>query len=317
MPRYLRPIAWLAVVALASTIPFMTDDKRVLTIAIQVCLLGSLASSWNILGGFAGQISLGHAAFFGTGALVTRELWLNGNQFALSMAIGVAVTAVAAAVVGVPMLRFRDIYFAIGTLAMAVAVALTIANVRPGISSLPVEALRNYGLSGPYYLAFAAVAATVLVAVLLRGSKLGLGMMVVRDDEEAAAATGVNVLGHKLAAFVISAALAAVAGGAFAYFAVSYYPQFPYGEVWTFEAILVVFIGGIGTIAGPLMGAAFFIVARDTLSSTFGDIQVILFGVLFIVVVVLLPGGMVEGGQRLERLASQAGARLRNGKETK
>jgi branched-chain amino acid transport system permease protein len=292
-------MAWLIVVVACLGLPFYSTDNQVMTIAIQTFILAALASSWNIIGGFAGQISLGHAAFFGIGATVTRELWLSGAPLPLALLAALVATALVALVIGVPMLRFRGIFFSIGTLALAVAIGLTIGNLFPGITSLPVEALRSYSFTGPYYLAFAAVAAAVVTASLLRRSVVGLGMMAVRDDEEAAGAMGVDVLAHKLSAFSISAALAALAGGAFAYFSVSYYPSFAFAPVWSFETLLVVFVGGIGTIVGPLIGSAFFVIGRDTLASSFEGFQVIAFGLLFIVVVLLLPGGMVEGAQRM------------------
>jgi branched-chain amino acid transport system permease protein len=262
-------------------------------------VLAALASSWNILGGFAGQISLGHAAFFGLGALITRELWLGGTALLLAMSAAVAITAVVATVVGIPMLRFRDIYFAIGTLALGVAVFITAGNLWPGISSLPAEDLRNYEFTGPYFVALGVLVVTVVVSLWLKQSKVGLGMMTVRDDEEAAKATGVNAFAHKMIAFVISAALAALAGSAFAYFSVSYFPNFAFSVIWTFEAILVVFIGGIGTIVGPLLGSIFFIVGRDVMPTDVDEFQVVFFGLLFIVVVLLMPGGLTEAAERL------------------
>jgi branched-chain amino acid transport system permease protein len=102
-----------------------------------------------------------------------------------------------------------------------------------------------------------------------------------------------------LGAFVISAALAALAGSAFAYFSVSHYPNFAFSVTWTFEAILMVFIGGIGTVVGPLFGSIFFIVGRDLMPTDVGEFQVVFFGLLFIVVVLLLPGGLTEAAERL------------------
>ncbi len=297
-----RPVAIgvsLLFLLAAIALGFLTESQRVLTVSIQVFMLAALASSWNVLGGFAGQISLGHAVFFGLGALITREMWLGGTNLAIAMIVAVVVTSAASAILGVPLLRFRDIYFSIGTLAVGVAVFLTIGNIRPGISSLPVDALREYTFTGPYYLTLGVLLITVVVSMWLKRSKLGLGMMAVRDDEEAAGATGVGPLSHKLSAFVISAALAALAGGTFAYFSVSYYPNYPFSVVWTFEAITVVFIGGLGTIIGPIVGSAFFVVLRNVLPSNIEEFQVVLFGVLFILVVLLLPGGLVEGGQKL------------------
>lgn len=299
MRRSTRLVAAIVVLGLAVVIGLISESQHVLTLTIQTMILAALASSWNILGGFAGQISLGHAAFFGLGALITRELWLGGTALALAIAAAVAVTAAAAAVVGVPILRFREIYFAIGTLALGVAVFITAGNLWPGITSLPAESLRDYGFTGPYFVALGVLVITVVVSLWLKHSKVGLGMMTVRDDEEAARATGVNTFAHKMIAFVVSAGLAALAGSAFAYFSVSYYPNFAFSVIWTFETILVVFIGGLGTIVGPLLGSAFFIVGRDVLPTDIGEFQVVLFGLLFIAVVLLLPGGLTEAATRL------------------
>jgi branched-chain amino acid transport system permease protein len=279
----------------------LVDNEQFLVIAIQVFMLGALASSWNILGGFAGQVSLGHAVFFGLGALVTRDLWLGGWPIWLALLAGAVVTSMVAAVVGLPMLRLRGIYFAIGTLALGVAVWVTVGNVRPLTTTLPVEQLRGFTYTAPYFVALAVLVVTVLVSFWLKVSKQGLGMMAVRDHEEAAGATGVNPLAHKMLAFVVSAAMAALAGGTFAYSTIGYYPSYPFHVEWTFEAILVVFIGGLGTIAGPLVGSAFFVIGRNVLPEGILGFQPVLFGLLFISVVLLLPGGIVEGWQRMVR----------------
>jgi branched-chain amino acid transport system permease protein len=299
MPRAVALVVTLCALGLVVALGFVSTSQHVLTLTIQTMILAALASSWNILGGFAGQISLGHAAFFGLGTLVTREMWLRGTPLGIAIVAAVVVTAVAAAVIGVPMLRFRDIYFAIGTLALGVAVFITAGNLWPGISSLPAEALRNYDFTGPYFLALGVLIAAIVVTLFLKNSKVGLGMMTVREDEEAARATGVNAFAHKLGAFVISAALAALAGSAFAYFSVSHYPNFAFSVTWTFEAILVVFIGGIGTVVGPLLGSIFFIVGRDLMPTDVGEFQVVLFGLLFMIVVLLLPGGLTEAAERV------------------
>lgn len=301
MPNAIRIAGGLLVFGLVVFIGATSANQHLLTVVIQTMMLAALATSWNILGGFAGQISLGHAVFFGIGALVTRALWLDGNPLALSALVALVVTAVIAAVIGIPLLRFRDIYFAIGTLALSVAVYITSGNLWPGISSLPAEALRSYSFTGPYFATLGVLLVTVGVSVWLKRSKVGLGMMSVRDDEEAAEATGINAFVHKEIALVISAVLAALAGASFAYFSVSYYPSFPFSVLWTFEAILVVFIGGIGTITGPLIGSVFFVLGREALPSDIEQFQAVLFGLLFIVVVLLLPGGLTEAAQRLFR----------------
>ena len=294
-----QAVLWLAGLAGVVAIGVVSGTQHVLTLSIQTMTLAALALSWNILGGYAGQISLGHAAFFGLGALISRELWLGGSSLVLAVAAAVAVTAAVAAIVGIPMLRFRDIYFAIGTLALGVAVFITSGNLWPGITSLPADDLRDYDFTSRFFMTLGVLLVAILVSVWLKHSKLGLGMTAVRDDEEAAEATGVNAFAHKMIAFVISASLAALAGSAFAYFSASYFPNFAFSVVWTFEAILVVFIGGVGTIVGPILGSIFFVVGRDALPSGIDEFQVALFGVLFIVVVLLFPGGLTEGAQKL------------------
>lgn len=303
-----RPAAFggLGLLLAAAALPFLTDDTQVLTIAILMFATAALASSWNIIGGVAGQVSLGHAGFFGMGTLITRDLWLAGRPLIVSLALAVAATCVLAVVVGVPVLRLRGIYFAIGTLAVAEAVRLTIGNVRPGISALSADALRSYSYRDRYLVTLVVLVVAVAATAFLFRSRIGLGMLALREDEQAAQATGVNLFSHKLVAFVISAALAALVGGAYGHFAVSIYPSFAFSPMWSFDALLVTYVGGVGTLWGPLIGSALFVVVRDLLASNLVDFHVAIFGVLFIVVVLLLPGGMIEGVRRLFRITPRA-----------
>lgn len=279
-------------------LPQVIDNDKTLTIAILTFLVAALASSWNIVGGFAGQISLGHAAFFGIGSLVTRLLWLQGLPLALCILVSCLAAAVAAVIIGFPGLRLKGIYFSIGTLALAEAIRITVGNQLPRVSALPTEALRNYSLDSRYYLTFAVLVLTTAVSYWLTRTKLGLGMMSVREDEDAARAIGVNVFRHKMVAFAVSAALAGLAGGSFAYFHVSYYPSLAFSPEWTFDALIVTFVGGVGTVVGPLVGAVFFVLIRDVLAANLVGIHLLVFGILFVIVVLLLPGGLMEAWDR-------------------
>lgn len=292
---------WLAVGGMLAgllLLPVVIEDDKTLTIAILSFIVAALASSWNIVGGFAGQISLGHAAFFGIGSLVTRLLWLRGVPLSLGILASGLAAALGAVIIGLPGLRLKGIYFAIGTLAMAEAIRITVNNRLPGISALPAAALREYSLESRYYLALGVLLVTVAVSYWLTQAKLGLGLMSVREDEDAARAIGVNVFRHKLAAFILSAALAGLAGSSFAYFHVSYYPSLPFNPEWTFDALIVTFVGGVGTVVGPLLGAIFFVLIRDVLAANLVGIHLLIFGVLFVIVVLLLPGGMIEAWDR-------------------
>ncbi|MEX1143237.1 MAG: branched-chain amino acid ABC transporter permease [Anaerolineales bacterium] len=285
----------LLLAALAVALPFYAPSTSLQTTLVQALLLATLAASWNILAGFAGQINLGHAAFFGVGALVTRQIWLEfGWDFSISFVLGGVVSALFAVVVGLPGLRLRGIYFAIGTLAIAQGSRATISSVLPKVTRLPGPVLADYDISQRYFLALSVFLATVLAVFLLKRSKLGLGMQVVREDEEAAQSIGVNTFLHKMIAFVLSAFFAGLAGGAFAFYHPSYYFSLPFEPTWTFDALLITFIGGIGTLAGPLIGTGFFVFVRDVLAAQWVDFHLILFGTLFILVVLLMPGGFME-----------------------
>ncbi|MCL4264216.1 MAG: branched-chain amino acid ABC transporter permease [Anaerolineae bacterium] len=282
-----------------SILPLVVENDKVLTTAVFTFIIAAIASSWNIVAGFAGQISLGHAAFFGIGALVTRYLWLDGFPLILSCLLSGLAAALAAAILGYPGLRLKGIYFAIGTLALAEAIRITVNNLWPGISAMPASALREYSLASRYYFSFAVLLLTVATAYWLTRSKLGLGMMCVREDEDAARAIGVNVFRHKMAAFILSAGLAGLAGSSFAYYHVSYYPSLPFSPEWTFDALIVTFVGGVGTVIGPLLGAVFFVLVRDVLAANLVGFHLLIFGLLFVLVVLLLPGGMVEIWERI------------------
>jgi branched-chain amino acid transport system permease protein len=294
----------LVFIALAVLPAFEFGTSNILTLLISLFTIASLASSWNILAGLVGRINLGHASFFGLGALTTRELWLSsGWHPGLAFIVGGAVAALAALIIGAPALRLKGIYFSVGTLALAEAMRLTVGNVLPRISRLPGADLRSYDLTPRYLVALGVLVGIVVVIYWLRHSKLGLGMMAVREDEEAAKSIGVNVFKHTLIAFVLSAFLAGLVGGSFAYYHVSYYPSFPFGPEWTFEALLVTFIGGIGTLVGPLVGAVFFVLISDLLASnpSLLNVHLIIFGALFIVVVLALPGGIIQIAGRLRQ----------------
>ncbi len=299
-----RAWRWPAIAAalgLAATAPLVIARDDIINLLFRICLFVTLAQSWNLLAGFAGQTSLGHAAFFGIGALVTRALWLAGTPFAVALLLGGLSAAAFALIIGVPTFRLRGAYFAIGTLGIAEVLRITVAQGMPLITALPPQEIAGYSLARRYELALGLAVATSAVAGLLLRSPLGLGLQAVREDEEAARATGVNVLLHKLLALALSSLFAGLAGGVFAYQQVSYYPAAPFSPVWTFEALLITYVGGLGTIVGPVIGALFFILVQDRLALTLEQVHQIIFGILFIVVVLVFPGGLVEGWSRLRR----------------
>jgi branched-chain amino acid transport system permease protein len=290
-------VTLLGLVALTLA-PFVVRRDDLLNLGVIFLLAVALAESWNIIAGLAGQVNLGHAAFFGLGCLVARSLWIAGTPIPLAVLLGAAVATVAGVAIGLVAFRLRGAYFAMGTLALAEILRVTVGNVLPDISTLPAATIAAYRLMDRYYAALALAVLSVLVVWALGASRLGLGMRAIREDEAAAEASGVGALGLKLTAVALSTALAGLAGGVFAYYHISFYPQHPFSPTWTFDAVLITFIGGVGTLGGPLLGAVFYVLFKEYLAVRWVDAHLLVFGVLFMVIVILLPGGLAEAVQR-------------------
>jgi branched-chain amino acid transport system permease protein len=294
--------ASLVAFAVLALLPLATRREDILNFAFLVLLSIALAESWNILAGYAGQVNLGHAAFFGLGALVARTLWIRGTPILLAMGAGAVVAAAFSLLIGAAAFRLRGAYFAIGTLALGEILRTTVGNVFPEISTLPAASIAAYRLSHRYYLALALAAVSVAAVAALATSRLGLGMQAIREDEEAAEASGVGALSLKLAALALSTGLAGLTGGLFAYYLISYYPSHPFGPQWTFDALLMTFIGGVGTVRGPILGAVLYVFLKEYLAVRWVDFHLLIFGALFILIVLLLPGGLVQAAERVRRL---------------
>jgi branched-chain amino acid transport system permease protein len=285
-----------------AVLPLIAARDDMLNLGIQIFLAVALAQSWNLLGGYAGQITLGHAAFFGLGALITRVLWVDGASLFLALAAGLLVATLFGLLIGGPAFRLRGAYFAIGTLALAEILRISVGNLMPQISTIPAAALASYSLVPRYYLALALAVLCVAVVSVLVKSRVGLGMRAVREDEAAAEASGVGALRHKLLAMALSSALTGLTGGVFAFYHVSYYPQHAFSPTWTFDAVLMAFIGGVGTIHGPVLGALFYVILKEILAVQLVELHLLIFGALFVLVVLFLPGGLVEAWSRIRCL---------------
>jgi len=297
----------LVIVALGvlAAAPMVVDSDTPINLLISIFVYAMLASSWNILGGYTGQVSLGHAAFFGAGALVTRLLWTTGLPLVLSLLAGGVAALVLAMIIGGTAFRLRGVYFTIGTLALGQILYVTIGNVLPKIAQLPPLEIATYDLTLRYYVILAVGVFSVATANALIKSRFGLGMMAVRENEDAAESLGVNAFSHKMLALAFSAFLAGLAGGAFAYYHVGYYFNYPFSPPWSLDVLTMAYIGGVGTIIGPLVGSVFYVVLKEWLVLNVGEYHLIVFGVLFILVVLFLPGGLVEAWERIRKMLAR------------
>ena len=291
-------------------LPFVVfiDDAHWLNIIAFTYLMGGLAASWNIIGGFGGQFSLGHGVFFGIGAYMTARLYV---AFDLSPWITMIPTAIFAALVAMliswPTFRLRGPFFAIATLAFN-EVAFVIANhfesftggprgimipFKAGFGNMIFRDRWQYAL-----LMFAFLAIVILIAVLLRRSRLGYYLLAVREDEDAARASGIDVLGVKLRGMALSAALTAIGGALFAMYLRYIDPPtiFNLQEVGVKFALLSL-IGGVGTIAGPLLGAALIIPFENFLRAEFANslpgMNLAILGLLMVLAALFMKRGVV------------------------
>ena len=287
------------IIALLAIVPLLTDRTDLITWFIFTLLYITLSQSWNLIGGYAGQQNLGHAAFFGIGGVIARYLWLYGIPLPLALLAGAAGAVIFALIIGFPAFRLKGVYFIIGTLVLAEILQILFYTVLPRANVLPSKMIGAYNLAARYYLSLVIAVIAVAVVYRISVSKLGMGLMAVREDEDAAEASGVDTLKYKLTAFLISTFFAGLAGGVFAYYSIAVQAGYMFSALWTFDAVIIVFVGGVGTIIGPIIGAVFFVLLKQVLSLYLpGGSHIMVFGILFILVVLFLPGGLIGTIQR-------------------
>lgn len=294
--------------AAVALVPVFVDSGYVLNLVIMTLYAALLGQAWNILGGFGGQFSFGHAMFFGTGAyamaVLQTRLGLNAwVAFPAALALGAAVGAA----IGALSFRYglRGSYFALVTLAFAEVfriLANTFQFTGAGVGiQIPLResaAQMQFATKGGYLLAALALAATGLLAAWwLKHSRYGAWLQAVRDNEDAAAALGVDVLRVKLVAIAVSGALMA-AGGAFYLQYFRYIdPYIAYGPAISIEALLAAIVGGMGSIFGPLLGAlalrALGELTRNLLAEAPGA-NLMAYGALLVLIVTFMPRGVAR-----------------------
>jgi branched-chain amino acid transport system permease protein len=303
----------VGILIIACVVPPLIWDlgTSVLNLLIMLFIYIILAQSWNLMGGYTGQINLGLAAFFGCGTLVTHFIWKAGIPFYVAMAAGGIAAMVLAVVIGLPTLRLKGLYFGIGTFALAEVCRIVVGSTFQRMLRMPSSYVESYNLLSRYYVAFVAAIVAIVVVYAVTRSKLGLGMVAVRDDETAAQVTGVNTFKCKVLALFISALLAGLAGGVFAYLRVSFhYIYMMFSPVWTFEPLMAAIIGGAGTLVGPVIGSVFLVVLSEIFALKLGEAHLIIFGLLFVLVVMYFPFGLVGSVDRFRQKITGIGRRI-------
>lgn len=293
----------IALLVLSIIFPLVFPNPEITTIAVFTLIYASMAVAWNILGGYSGYISLGHAAFFGIGSYTVAILAKDWHVTAgwvpfLMLLIGGLVAGIIAVPFGYLALRTRRHTFVVITIAyffifQLLAYNLNVTNGSIGLP-YPTPPWTGAAFNIPfYYVGLALLVITVLASWWVRHSRFGLGLMAIRDDEDRAEGLGVKTGSSKLAAFVIAAVFIAMAGGLWGYFVTFIYPQFAFDPLNDLAMALMTFTGGLGTIAGPILGAVIIEPAQQ-LFALYGSasLYLILYGALFLVIILLLPEGV-------------------------
>jgi branched-chain amino acid transport system permease protein len=308
---------------LVAGIPLATDSGVILNFVMMALYAALLAQAWNVLGGFGGQFSFGHALFFGTGAYIQAMAQLHGGLNAwLALSLAVAGSSGVGMLVGALSFRYglKGSYFALVTLAFAEVfriLALSVPFTGAGVGlMLPLQesfANMQFGSRKGYvYLVLAFVTAALLVTWWLKHSRFGAYLQAVRDNEDAARAIGVSPFGVKLGAIALSGGLMG-AGGAF-YLQVFQYidPGIAYGPGTSVEALVAAIVGGLGTLWGPVLGALVLHILADLTRNLFGQlpgINMVIYGVLLVLIVMFLPRGIAGLGATLKSLWQRRGGR--------
>lgn len=318
------------VVGLAAA-PLVVGQHWVMNAMVFTAMYAALASAWNLVGGYAGYPSLGHAAFFGVGAYAMAWAFPSGHALSSGLmpfwflpVIGVAV-AVLALPVAVIAMRTRADVFAIVTITLLFVVQTLAFNLRgitggaqgAGVAVAPFAAAT---FERPFYYAMAVLLLVAMGASWYAlKSKFGLSLAAIRADEDKARGIGVRVTGVKLLAFSVSVAIAAMVGGVWAYYIGFVYPQFAVDPLVTIGMVLMTFLGGRGTLWGPVLGALILVPAQQRLAYQLGASQfyLIAYASVFLVIMLVMPRGILPtlaDVRRRRRLASnRAGGQSASG----
>ena len=317
----LRTIALFVLVVML--VPALTSSGVVLNFVMTALYACLLAQAWNILGGFGGQFSFGHALFFGTGAYAQAMLQIDGHLNAwLALPLACLAGATVGAGVGAISFRYglRGSYFALVTLAFAEVfriLALSVPFTGAGVGlMLPLQssaqAMQFENRSGFVVLLLALVTMGLLLTAWLRHSRFGAYLQAVRDNEDAARAVGVNPLRVKLRATVMSAALMSAGGAMYVQIFQYIDPGIAFGPHTSVEALVGAIVGGMGTLWGPVVGALALHVLADLTRNLFGQlpgINMVIYGSVLVVIVMFLPRGIAGSAWSVRTLWSHADER--------
>ncbi len=318
--KYVLAVLVVVMAVLATLI----TDKFYLHIIIMIMFYAAASSAWNIVGGYAGQLSLGHAAFFGIGAYASTLLFINlGVSPWLGMFAGAVLATVIGAVIGYPSFRLRGAFFTLVTIAFAEVMRIVVITAHDftkgsiGISVPFRPAVENFIFRDTVvyaYLALTLMAIMILVSLWIERSRFGYYLAALREDEDAAQALGINTARYKLMAVMLSVFFTAVAGTFYAQYIFYIEPFGVFSLDFSVQLAMMSIIGGLGTVWGPIAGAFLVTPLGELLRARLGGelrgLHLVIYGIVLVIVVIVLPRGIVpmltERWTRRKRKAAPA-----------
>jgi branched-chain amino acid transport system permease protein len=284
--------------------PLLSPPIYFISLLFNVCLYVTLATSWNLIGGYAGYLSFGHVAFFGIGAYTTamleKHFGLSPVWAILSAIPAGGLASLVAVIVGYPCLRLRGPYFAVITLCFAFVVQLAVKNLdilggADGLWLKSMEAPIRVSRSILCEVMLVLTITTVLVSARIAGSRFGAGLKAIKEDEEVAQTMAINAPLLKMQAFALSACFPGVAGGVYAYYLSYIDPQIVFDVNISILIVLMSLFGGGRSWLGPVVGAVALSLINEGLSTFVkAEWARIIYGCLFIVVIIFMPDGIIE-----------------------
>jgi branched-chain amino acid transport system permease protein len=318
-----RSIGWplhLSLLTLAAVFPFVFSTPFMVNFGVLALFYAFIGQSWNIAGGFAGQLSFGHVVFFGAGAYASTILQL---RFGVNPWLGLPASAIAGGIVGgiIGFLSFRaglkGSYFALITLAFAEVLRILVNSVEftGGGLGLLIPAkigADNFQFSeriGFYFVILSLTVMSVAIAVWLKHSRFGAQLAAIRENEDAAMALGINVFNEKVKVMVLSGALCGIGGSFFAQYFLYIDPTIVFGVDKSVEMLLVSMIGGAGTVYGPLIGAVLLAGVSDVtrVLTNVQGLSLVLYGTLLVIIIAFLPNGLIDLFKRIGQRIKQRG----------
>jgi branched-chain amino acid transport system permease protein len=301
---------WLVTAAAflaALTLPLWMDQSFLIPLLFRVAIFAVVGIAWNLLGGYAGQLSLGHAAYFGLGAYgFSLSHASHGVGLWLSLLLGSAVACAAALLIGSVTFRLRGPYFALSTIAAAEIVrviALNSSFTNGAIGILSPSLFTNPGVDAKFYTTAVLLLAFALAfASWTHRSRFGYYLRAIREDEDTAIAVGIDPARYKLMALLPSAVLTGLAGGLYASFSQFVGPESVLTIDISVQAVIVAMLGGVATPWGPVIGSAVLALSSEGFKAIFQEGHLLIYGSLLVAIVLFLPDGLVSLPRRIARM---------------